>query len=57
MEKLRDYLLGSKFSINTLTYIKENKLRPAQIRWLSEFGLFDLDLNIEQVSQVKQWVL
>ena len=48
-EKLRDYLLGSKFTIytdnNPLAYIKESKLGVAQIRWLSELALFDFDIK------------
>ena len=48
-EKLRDYLLGSKFNIyidnNPLTYVKESKLVVAQIRWLSELALFNFDIK------------
>ena len=48
-EKLRDYLLGSKFTIyadnNPLAYMKESKLGAAQIRWLSELALFDFDIK------------
>ena len=48
-EKLRDYLLGSKFTIytdnNPLAYVKESKLGAAQIRWLSELALFDFDIK------------
>ena len=48
-EKLRDYLLGSKFTIytdnNPLAYVKESKLGAAQIRWLSELALFDFDIT------------
>ena len=44
MEKLRDYLLGSKFTIyadnNPLAYVKESKLGAAQIRLLSDLALF-----------------
>ena len=49
MEKLGDYLLGSKFTIytdnNPLAYIKESKLGMAQIRWLSKLALFDFDIK------------
>ena len=49
MEKLRDYLLGSKFTIytdnNPLAYVKESKLGVAQIRWLSKLALFDFDIK------------
>ena len=49
MEKLRDYLLGSKFTIYTdskpLAYVKESKLGAAQMRWLSEPALFDFDIK------------
>ena len=49
MEMLRDYLLGSKFTIytdnNPLAYVKESKLRAAQIIWLSELALFDFDIK------------
>ena len=48
-EKLRDYLLGSKFTIytdnNPLAYVKESKLGAAQIRWFSELALFDFDIK------------
>ena len=48
-EKLRDYLLGSKFTVytgnNPLSYVKERKLGSAQIRWLSELALFDFDIQ------------
>ena len=47
--KVRDYFLGSKFTIytdkNPLTYVKESKLGAAQIRWLSKFALFDFDIK------------
>ena len=53
-EKLWDYLLGSKFTMymdnNPLAYVRESKLRVAQIRWISELALFDFDINTEQVS-------
>ena len=49
LEKLRNYLLGSKFTIytdnNPLAYVKESKLWVAQIRWLSELALFDFDIK------------
>ena len=48
-EKLRDYLLGSKFTVytnnNPLAYVKESKLGVAQIRWLSELALFNFDIK------------
>ena len=48
-EKLRDYLLGSKFIIYTdnipLAYIKKSMLQLAQIQWLSELALFDFDIK------------
>ena len=48
-EKLRDYLVGSKFTIytdnNPLAYIKESKLEMAQIWWLSKLALFDFDIK------------
>ena len=47
--KLRDYLLGSKFTIytdsNPLAYFKESKLGVAQIRWLSELALFNFNIK------------
>ena len=47
MANLRDYFLGSKFTVytdnNPLAYIKESKLGAAQIRWLSELALFNFD--------------
>ena len=49
MEKFRDYLLGSRFTVytdnNPLAYVKESKLGVAQIRWLSELALFDFDIK------------
>ena len=49
MEKCRDYLLGSKFTIytdnNPLVYVKESKLGVAQIRWFSELVLFNFDIK------------
>ena len=48
-EKLRDYLLGSKFTIytdnNLLAYVKESKLGVTLIRCLSELALFDIDIK------------
>ena len=49
MEKLKDYLIGSKFIIytdnNLLAYVKESKLVVAQIWWLSKLALFDFDIK------------
>ena len=49
MEKLWDYLLGSKFTIyrdnNPLAYVRESRLGAAQIRWLSKLVLFDFDIK------------
>ena len=49
MEKLRYYLLGSKFTVytdnNSLAYIKESKLGAAQIQWLSELALFNFNIK------------
>ena len=49
MEKLWDYLLGSKFTVymdnNPLAYVRESKLGAAQIRWLSEHAQFDFDIK------------
>ena len=48
-EKLRDYLLGSKFTVytdnNPLAYVKESTLGVAQIRWLCKLALFDFDIK------------
>ena len=48
-EKLRDYLLGSKFAIytdnNLLAYVKASKLWAAQIRWISKLALFTFDVK------------
>ena len=48
-EKLRDYLLGSKFTVytdnNPLACVKESKLGVSQIRWLSQLALFDFDIK------------
>ena len=53
-EKLRDYLLGSKFTVYTnnkpLAYVKENKLGAAQIRWLSVLALFNFDIKYRSVK-------
>ena len=47
-EKLKDYLLGSKFTVftdnNPLVYVKTSKLGAAQIRWLSELALYDFNI-------------
>ena len=47
-DKFKDYLLGSKFTVftdnNPLCYIESSKLAAAQIRWLSELTLYDLDI-------------
>ena len=49
VEKLRDYLLGSKFTVytdnNPLAYVKESKLGVAKIWWLSKLALFDFDIK------------
>ena len=48
-EKLRDYLLDSKFTVytdnNPLAYVKESTLGVAQIRWLSKLALFDFNIK------------
>ena len=48
-EKLRDYLLGSKFTVDTdnnpLTYVKKSKLGVAQISLLGEIALFTFDIK------------
>ena len=47
-DKLKDYLLGSKFAVftdnNLLCYIWPSKLEAAQIRWLSELALYNFDI-------------
>ena len=47
-EKLKDYLLGSKFTVftdnNPLVYVKTSKLGAAQICWLSELALYNFDI-------------
>ena len=47
-QKLRNYLLGSKFTVytdnNPLAHIKDSGLGAAQIRWLSDLALFDFDI-------------
>ena len=48
-EKLRDYLIGSKFTVltdnNPLTYVCTSCLGAAQIRWLSDLVLFDFGIR------------
>ena len=48
-EKLRDYLLASRFTIytdnNPLTYVKGSKLGVAHIWWLSKLALFSSDIK------------
>ena len=48
-EKLRDYLLGAKFTVYTdnspLAYVKTAKLGSACMRWLSDLALFDFDIK------------
>ena len=47
-KKLKDYLLGSKFTAftdnNPLVYVKTSKSGAAQICWLSELALYDFDI-------------
>ena len=49
MEKLRDFLLGSRFTIytdnNPLAYVKESELGAAHIQWLSKHALFKFDIK------------
>ena len=49
MEKILDYLLGSKFTMymdnNSLAYIREIRLGLAEIRLLSKLVLFDFDVK------------
>ena len=49
MEKFRDYLLGSRFTVytanNPLACIKGSKLGAAQIRWFSKLALFDFNIK------------
>ena len=49
MEKCKDYILGSKFTVytdyNPLAYVKKSKLGVAQIRLLSTVALFDFDIK------------
>ena len=49
MDKLWDYLLGSKYTMymdnNPLAYVRESRLGLAQIRWLRELVLFDSDIK------------
>ena len=48
-EKLRDYLLGSRFTVyndnNPLEYVKESRLGAAQIAWVSKLALFNFDIK------------
>ena len=47
-DKLKDYLLGSKFTVftdnNPLCYIRSSKLGAAQIHWLSKLALYNFDI-------------
>ena len=47
-KKLRDYLLGSKFTVytdnNPLAYVQASKLGVSQICWLSKLALFDFNM-------------
>ena len=49
MDNLRDYLLMSKFTMDTdndpLPYIKDSKLGVAQIQWLSKLALCDFGIK------------
>ena len=49
MEKLQDFLLGSKFTMytdnNPLAYVRESRLGQVQIRWLSKLVLFDFNIK------------
>ena len=48
IEKFRDYLLGSKFTVytdnNPLAYVQTSKLGASQICWLSKLALFDFNI-------------
>ena len=48
IEKFRDYLLGSKFTVytdnNPLAYIQTSKLGASQICWLSKLALVDFNI-------------
>ena len=48
-EKFRDYLISSKFTMltdnNPLTYICTSCLGAAQIRWVSDLVLFDIEIK------------
>ena len=56
-EKLRDYLLGFKFTVytdnNPLAYVKESKLGVAQILWLSDLALFDFDIKYRSSKSIQ----
>ena len=58
MEKLRDYLLGSKFIMytnnNPLTYVKGSKLGVAKIQWPSDLALFNFDIKYKTGKLTKQ---
>ena len=48
MKKIKDYLLGSKFTVftdnNPLVYVKTSKLGTAQICWLSKLALYNFNI-------------
>ena len=63
-EKFKDYLIGSKFTVftdnNPLTYIYTSCLGAAQIRWLSDLLLFELEIKYRagksnQVADALSW--
>ena len=49
VEKFRDYLIGSKFTVltdnNPLTYMHTSRLGMSQIWWLLDLALFDFDIK------------
>ena len=61
MEKLQDYVFGSKFTMytdnNPLAYVRESKLGVAQINWLSKPVLFDFDIRYRTGKSIKQQML
>ena len=57
MEKLRDYILASKYTIytnkNLLVCVRKSKLGAAYIHWLGELALFDFNIKYWTVKTNK----
>lgn len=51
IDKLRDYLLGNKFT-NPLSYLKTATLGAVELHWVSELAAFDFEVSYVQELQI-----